>query len=113
MKSQPSKETPEYEAAKVKRDAARNAAKTVYLQVVEVTLTPDQKDLVKKLQAFSSNIQKEADAKAKETTSEEKPSWSAVMALVREIGLPRLDEVLTPEQIALLSNSAVAAPKKN
>ena len=113
LKSQPSKETPEYEAAKVKRDAARNAAKTVYLQVVEVTLTPDQKDLVKKLQAFSSNIQKEADAKAKETTSEEKPSWSAVMALVREIGLPRLDEVLTPEQIALLSNSAVAAPKKN
>ena len=35
------------------------------------------------------------------------------MALVREIGRPRLDEVLTPEQIALLSNPAGAVPVKN
>lgn len=102
LKSQPSKETPEYEAAKTKRDAARNAAKTAYLEVVDATLTTDQKELIKNLQAFASGIQKEADARFKEKGGGEKPAWKDLMALCAEIGRPRLGEVLTPEQLALL-----------
>ena len=108
-----SKESPEYVAAKEKFDKARGVAKTNYYVLMEATLTPEQKDLVAKMQVFSSKIHREANAKAKENSGEEKPAWSAVMALVREIGRPRLDEVLTPEQIALLSNPAGAVPVKN
>ena len=107
-----SKESPEYVAAKEKFDKARGAAKTNYSVLMEATLTPEQKDLVAKLQAFSSKIQREAEAKAKENSGDEKPPRDAVMALVQEIGRPRLDEVLTPEQIALLSNSTGAVPEK-
>jgi len=107
------KESPEYASAKDKFDKARGTAKTSYLALVDATLTPEQKDLVAKLQAFSSKIHKEADAKAKENSGDEKPSWGSVMALCREIARPRLDEVLTPEQITLLSNSAAAVPEKN
>jgi hypothetical protein len=111
LKAQPSKETPEYAAAKEKRDKARSAAKTAYLEVVNATLTPEQSDLIKKLQRFSTTIQKEAETSLLEKTPGEKPAWKDLMARCAEIGRPRLSEVLTPEQIALLS-SASAAPKE-